>query len=288
MVFGHQWFLGISLTLVLGAAACNELAESPSPAIQTSMICPFEGTEFVVQVHPVEDHDQVEPDLLSQVITIFAQRMGDLGGQEAAIFPESADQIRVQMPIDVDPEQAARLLNNRGDLSFRLQQGNDNTLPALTNLMVEQQSIPEGDEAALQRNREEIAALFEASPQLTGSQLSDAQAQSVSNGPYWEILIEFNQQGTQEFADLTRQVAGTGRSVGIFINGNLVSAPVVDAAYAETGITGGKAVISGSFTAEQANDLALQLRSGAVPTLTEVIDAQATARDANCELNTLG
>jgi len=60
--------------------------------------------------------------------------------------------------------------------------------------------------------------------------------------------------------------------LGIFLDQRLLSAPVVDARYAETGITGGTASISGNFTTQSANDLAVQLRGGALPVPVEVVE----------------
>jgi len=67
------------------------------------------------------------------------------------------------------------------------------------------------------------------------------------------------------FADLTKNLAGTGRSIGIFLDNQLISAPTVGPEFASTGITGGSAVITGRFTAQEANDLGVQRWSLTVP-----------------------
>jgi preprotein translocase subunit SecD len=90
----------------------------------------------------------------------------------------------------------------------------------------------------------------------------------------WEVVIEFNGEGGALFAELSRNIAGTGRSIGIFLDDRLISAPTVDVQYAETGITGGGAVVSGNFNAEGANDLAIQLRGGALPLPVEVVETR--------------
>ena len=74
------------------------------------------------------------------------------------------------------------------------------------------------------------------------------------------------------FADLTKAVAGTGRTLGIFLDNAVISAPTVNVEFAKTGITGGNAVITGRFKAEEANDLAIQLRGGALPVPVEVVE----------------
>lgn len=77
------------------------------------------------------------------------------------------------------------------------------------------------------------------------------------------MIVRFDSQGAELFAQLTKEIAGTGRSLGIFLDDRLISAPTVAVEYAETGIVGGSAEISGGFTAQTANDLAIQLQGGA-------------------------
>lgn len=86
------------------------------------------------------------------------------------------------------------------------------------------------------------------------------------------MAIQFNPEGGNDFAELSRTIAGTGRSIGIFLDNRLLSAPTVNVQYAETGITGGGAVISGNFTAESARDLEIQLRGGALPLPVAVVE----------------
>ncbi|MEO1353610.1 MAG: hypothetical protein AAFW84_33465 [Cyanobacteria bacterium J06635_15] len=263
--------------LGLLGTSCNQLPLSQSPPIESSMICPFEGTELVVQA--VSD-EPVTAELLAEVAAVISRRLEGLSIQGAAVFPEAENQVMVQLPLEADASQVESTLGNRGQLSFRAQKPGGNP-GLLQTLVAEQESIPETDEAALQANRDAIAAFFEP-PQLTGSQLSDAQAEVSASGG-WEILIDFNDQGSQAFADLTQQLAGTGRALGVFLDDVLISAPTIDVRYAETGITGGAAVISGNFTAEAASDLALQLRSGAFPAPTEILSIQSVTRDENCQ-----
>lgn len=122
----------------------------------------------------------------------------------------------------------------------------------------------QANQAALDRLYPQVALLFEPA-NLNNSHIIDAFPE-FSGSTEWAIGIRFNPEGSQRFAELTRQIAGTGRSVGIFIDGKLISAPIVDLVYAKTGITGGSAVIQGNFTAEEAKQLATQFRTQSVPT----------------------
>jgi preprotein translocase subunit SecD len=126
---------------------------------------------------------------------------------------------------------------------------------------------------AIQESNAAIADLF-APADLTGQSLTDAYARPMGNTNRWEVVIDFNGEGSALFAAISRDIAGTGRSIGIFLDDRLISAPTVDVQYAETGITGGGAVISGSFDAEGAGDLAIQLRGGALPLPVEVVETR--------------
>ncbi len=75
------------------------------------------------------------------------------------------------------------------------------------------------------------------------------------------IAIQFTATGGQKFAQLTQRLAGTEQTLGMFLEGHLLMAPSVDAAYASTGITGGKVQIIGNFTPQQAAALVKQLNN---------------------------
>ena len=97
-------------------------------------------------------------------------------------------------------------------------------------------------EQSLQKSKEAILNLFE-SVDLTGKNLQNATISSTQ-GTNWEVAITFDSEGGNKFAELTKAIAGTGRSIGIFLDNELISAPVVDVQFAQTGITGGRAVIT--------------------------------------------
>ncbi|MBV6622142.1 MAG: hypothetical protein KI793_04165 [Rivularia sp. (in: Bacteria)] len=94
---------------------------------------------------------------------------------------------------------------------------------------------------------------------LTGKNVIDARAEKSTFNNSSEILIRFDNEGSQKFQELTKNIAGTGRSLGIFMNGELISAASVAVQYAQTGISGGQAVISGNFSSEEAENIAAKL-----------------------------
>lgn len=99
---------------------------------------------------------------------------------------------------------------------------------------------------------------------LSGKDLKDAKAQ-ITNGNQAVVGLEFNDEGGQKFADLTAR--NIGKQIAIVLDGDVLTAPVVQEA-----ITGGRAQISGSRTIEEAEQLAILLRSGSLPVKIEVME----------------
>lgn len=102
-----------------------------------------------------------------------------------------------------------------------------------------------------------------------------------SNPTRYDIVIRFTPEGASRFAELTKTMAGTGRSIGIFWQQQLVAAPVITVNYADTGITGGTAVISGSFSRQSARQLVDQLNGGSLPVALELV-GQRVIPNAAC------
>ena len=99
---------------------------------------------------------------------------------------------------------------------------------------------------------------------MTGKDLKDARAQ-VSQGNQAVVGLEFSDEGGKKFADLTAR--NVGKQIAIVLDGEVLTAPVVQEA-----ITGGRAQISGSRNVEEAEHLAILLRSGSLPVIIEVLE----------------
>ena len=243
------------------------------------------GTQLTMQVMPNEQITQVGERELAAVQRVIENRVNGLGVSEAVVQSVGQDQLSIQLPGVSDPEQAERVLGGTAQLEFRNQkQGTEGQLAALQRIaqqqLLEQQALLGTDnaeaiaanQAAIAATQQDILALF-AESDLTGDKLRDALARPMGGpGGAWEVVIEFNQEGADLFAQLTRDIAGTGRGVGIFLDDQLISAPAVDVQYAQNGITGGSAVISGRFDAESARDLEIQLRGGSLPLPVEIVE----------------
>ena len=242
------------------------------------------GAQLTIQVKPTEEIKKITADELEAVLSVVEGRVNGLGVSEPVVQTVGSDQILVQLPGVNDPQQAERVLGGTAQLDFRKQ------IPGTeSQLLIEQQVRQEylqkqaqlrqgGDEnaiaenqKAIERSNEAIAKLFERT-KVTGKNLKDARPEPTQSGNGWEVSIRFDAAGGEGFAQLTKDLAGTGRSIGIFLDNALLSAPTVGPEYAQTGISGGGAVITGNYTAQTANELAVQLRGGALPVPVEIVE----------------
>ncbi|GAB4244743.1 MAG: protein translocase subunit SecD [Stanieria sp.] len=246
------------------------------------------GAQLTIQVKPTEKVKEIQADDLSAVEKVITNRINALGVSEPIVQTVGNDKILVQLPGVTDPEQAERVLGGTAQLEFREQiQGTEGELAAEsqvrqqlqlqlavlkeTGKIAENQAQITELQESLQKSNEAIAKLFK-SVDLTGKNLKDARPQPTQAGNLWEVAIAFDDEGGKKFAELTKNLAGTGRSIGIFLDNELISAPVVGAEFADTGIAGGRAVITGNFTLDSANDLAIQIRGGSLPFPVEVVE----------------
>ncbi|MDB9349327.1 protein translocase subunit SecD [Nodularia spumigena] len=244
------------------------------------------GSQLTIQVKPAPGMREITERDLEGVQKVLEGRVNGLGVSEPVIQTVGADKILVQLPGVNDPEQAERVLGGTAQLEFKQQKpGTETQLFAFqasrAELRAKQEELRSSDDEALiiknqeelQQNNQAIAELFESTdPPLDGKYLQDAYGEPTQNSSNWNVAIRFDQKGGELFANLTKNLAGTGRSIGVFLDNELISAPVVGIEFAATGITGGAAVITGRFTLQEANDLGVQLRGGALPLPVEIVE----------------
>ena len=243
------------------------------------------GAQLTLQAKTTQEVSQITPDSLNAVKRVIQNRVNGLGVSESVVQTVGGDKILVQLPGVSDPRQAERVLGGTARLEFRKQrpgtaQEFQKKFLRQKQLEAQLKQLREAEEKnaeaitqtaqALEKSNQAIAKLF-GPTKLTGKNLRDARAQPSQSGNRWEVSLNFKAEGGRKFAQLTKDLAGTGRTIGIFLDDDLVSAPSVGPKFAETGITGGGAVITGNFTAQSARNLAIQLRGGALPLPVEIV-----------------
>jgi preprotein translocase subunit SecD len=245
------------------------------------------GSQLTIQVKTTPEHPTITEQDLNAVQKVIENRINGLGVSEALVQSAGNNQVLVQLPGVNDPQQAERVLGGTARLEFREQKPEtDGKLTAemqvLRELKIKQEIFKKANvktaiakditenQTAIKKQYEQISKLFD-KPSLTGKNLKDAMAEPLQ-GNAWNVALRFDDFGGQQFAKLTKNLAGTGRSIGIFLDDDPISTPTVGAEFAATGITGGSAVITGNFTAQTANDLAVQLRGGSLPVPVEIVE----------------
>ncbi|MEL6899410.1 MAG: hypothetical protein AAFP07_00535 [Cyanobacteria bacterium J06606_4] len=231
---------------------------------------------------------ELTADTLDATKSILEKRLTELNLDAAELETAEPDQLIVRLPQEAAVDAVSETLTRVGQLTLRSQKPDTEDelaqgIETLQRLLVEQNTLQQTDklteadalQAQIDEARAELISLFEPG-EITGEMLLDAQAVQITGFNTWEVRIWLDSQGTALFAEQTKAIAGTGRAIGIFLDDVLLSAPVVDVTFADSGIEGGEASISGNFTQQAAEALEIQLKSGALPldlAVTEIVSS---------------
>ena len=192
-----------------------------------------------------------------QAIEIVRRRVDEVGTNEPNIVKRGNNRILVELPGLDDPMRIKSLLGKTANLTFRfITQKNNDTFG------VETLEFEDGSNEALVSKR--II--------LNGENLLDAQVQMNNQTNETVVSFTLDRVGAKRFGKATR--AGIGKQLAIIIDGKIVSAPVIRDA-----IINGSGQISGNFTFQSATDLALLLRSGALPAPLNIIEERTVGPD---------
>lgn len=193
-----------------------------------------------------------------QALETMRNRIDQFGVAEPEIVPQENNRILVQLPGVDDTERAIALIGKTAQLEFRLVEDLDaRSFTAAT--------VPPGTELLYEQRRDNMTGRVERRPlivrsraSMTGEGIVDARANPMDATGEVSVSVSFNEAASRQFGDLTTR--NVKRVLAIVLDGVVQSAPVI-----REPITGGVASISGDFTPEQARDLAVALRSGALP-----------------------
>ncbi|MBM3504121.1 MAG: protein translocase subunit SecD [Alphaproteobacteria bacterium] len=244
----------ISLGNILGATA-REIDVTIDEAGRTRLLLTKEA---------IEDRARAA---IEQSLEIVRRRVDETGTKEPNIVRQGTDRILVQLPGEQNPERIKRLLGQTAKLAFRLvdltaQPGGP--VPAGSEVLpVDPKALERGGprEYVVRRqvmvSGENLVQASEAFDQQTG--------QPVVN-------FRFDSAGGRRFGQVTSE--NVGRPFAIILDGKVISAPVIRQA-----IIGGSGQISGGFTVQEAKDLALLLRAGALPAPLNVIEERTVGPD---------
>ncbi len=191
---------------------------------------------------------------LKQSIEIIRRRIDDVGTKEPTILQRGEKRILVELPGIKDPDRIKKLLGKTAQLNFRL--------------------VSENSEFGIDEITSETGEQLKISKRIviSGENLIDAQPniQNQNNEPV--VSFTLDRLGAQKFGRITTD--NVGRRLAIVLDDQVISAPNINEP-----ITTGKGMISGNFSFQEATDLALLLRSGALPTPLDVVEERTVGPD---------
>jgi preprotein translocase subunit SecD len=194
---------------------------------------------------------------IDQSIQIVERRVNELGLVEPTIQRQGANRILVQVPGLQDPSRLKAIIGKTAKLDFRMVDESMSPEQALA-------SHPPPDSEVLDGENGE-KYLIEKRALVSGGDLVDAQPGFDQRNGEPIVNFRFNSAGGRKFADVTKQ--NVGKRFAIVLDNKVISAPVINEP-----IPGGAGQISGSFTVQSANDLAILLRAGALPAPLTVVE----------------
>jgi preprotein translocase subunit SecD len=203
---------------------------------------------------------------VDQALETIRNRIDQFGVSEPDIRPQEENRLLIQLPGVKDPKRAIALIGKTALLEFKLVDEENSVEEAL------QGKIPPGDEILYQiavdpksGRQTKIPYLLKKRTALTGEYITDARVQIDSryNEPY--VSLSFDARGARLFEQVTGD--NVKKRLAIVLDNKVNSAPVI-----QDKISGGKAQITGRYTTDEARDLAIVLRAGALPAPVKIIE----------------
>ena len=191
---------------------------------------------------------------LKQSIEIVRRRIDDVGTKEPTILQRGEKRILIELPGLKDPERIKSLLGKTAQLNFRLVTENNEF----------------GTDKLISENGEKLNVSKRII--MSGENLIDAQPNINNQNNQPTVSFTLDRLGAQKFGRTTTD--NVGKRLAIVLDGEIVSAPSINES-----ITSGSGIISGNFSFQEATDLALLLRSGALPTPLKVVEERTVGPD---------
>ncbi|MGL3208222.1 protein translocase subunit SecD [Bradyrhizobium sp. BR 1433] len=196
---------------------------------------------------------------IEQSIQIVERRVNELGTVEPVIQRQGTDRILVQVPGLQDPTRLKELLGKTAKMEFRMVDS------SVSPDQAQQGRLPPDSELLMSASPPPVPYVVKKQVLVSGGELSDAQPGFDQRTGEAIVSFKFNTSGARKFAQATAE--NVGQPFAIVLDNKVISAPVI-----REPITGGQGQISGSFTVQSANDLAILMRAGALPAPLTVIE----------------
>ncbi|MEO1656804.1 MAG: protein translocase subunit SecD [Pseudomonadota bacterium] len=227
-----------------------------------------EARQLSVTLTP-EAREKYASDAVDQSITAVRRRIDNLGTVEPSIQRQGDKRLVLQVPGDGDSERLKSVIGRTGQLSFHMV---DDTVGPQE---IQSGRIPPRRLVYPSSDGSGILALFE-TPDVTGDMITDASAQPNPDGGGFQVNFAFDNRGQRRFADVTRE--NIGRRFAIVLDEQIISAPTI-----QTPILGGSGRITGRFSPEEATELSILIKSGALPAPLQVIEQRTVGADLGAD-----
>ncbi|PJA31816.1 MAG: protein translocase subunit SecD, partial [Zetaproteobacteria bacterium CG_4_9_14_3_um_filter_53_7] len=205
---------------------------------------------------------------VDQAIEVIRNRIDALGTTEPIIVKQGERRILVQIPGFEDSARAKDLIGRTAQLEFKLVDEKGSLDKALSGQLPPGDIIMYGPEQIRNGQSYRQPYLLKKHTELSGSEIADARVSIDSRFNEYAVTLKFNSKGARKFDRLTE--AHVGERFAIILEGTINSAPVI-----RERIAGGSAQITGSFSPEEAHDLAIILRAGALPAPVKVVEERS-------------
>jgi preprotein translocase subunit SecD len=207
---------------------------------------------------------------VTQSIEKIRRRVDELGTKEPSITSQGVDRIVIEAPGESDPERLKAVIGQTAKLTFQMV--DDQVTPE----DIAAGRIPPDDQLLPMDEKGQPPMVVKKRAVVTGEMLTDAgQAFDQQSGGA-VVTFRFNGLGTQRFGQVTSQ--SVGKLFAIVLDGKILSAPRII-----NPITGGSGQITGNFTAQSANDLAVLLRAGALPAPLNTIEQRTVGAELGAD-----
>jgi SecD/SecF fusion protein len=227
------------------------------------------GTQIVLQAQDSERR-QVDEESVDRTLEVLRRRVDQLGVAEPSLQRSGDRRVIVELPGVYDPDEALEVIGRTAQLAFH---------PVLGVAEAAEGGAAGPAPGELVLPDEDGGRLRLGPAALTGEAVGDARAAlDPQAGTAWQVQVEFRDAGGRRWAELTGEAACRSpgdprRRVAIVLDRQVISSPQVDLSVGcNRGITGGQTVITGGFAGDQAEDLALLIRAGALPVPVEVVE----------------
>ncbi len=209
---------------------------------------------------------QLRKSAVEQSLETIRNRIDQFGVSEPEIVPQGEDRIMIQLPGIKDPKRAINLIGRTALLEFKLVDEEHNVNEALAGNVPPGDMILYGSErASAQRAAAKVPYLLKAKTLMTGASIEKAEVRISDRFGEPHVAITFNSQGAKDFDRITAE--NVKKRLAIILDDVVYSAPVI-----QERISGGNAQITGSFSDEDAKDLAIVLRAGALPAPVKILE----------------